>query len=179
MEWQADYHSLEHSFSLSAHLSYPDAIERRTFYKAYTGIDGGRNSDEHEPDVADPSQEDTRVLRLEEEVRVWQPATHAAWLNWAVVQARDDILSRVEEWLEKPKVVARAEKEAHEEKKRPDHEPTLRRTKSGELVSTLTGDMVNQESAPEGDEAEFDYLLYGIERMQMFRKEIAALGVEV
>lgn len=96
-----------------------------------------------------------------------------------MVQARDDILSKVEEWLAKPKAVAQAEKEAHQEKKKPEHEPTLRRTKSGELVSIATGDMVNQESAPEGDEAEFDYLLYGTERMAMFRKEIRALGVEV
>jgi hypothetical protein len=32
------------------------------------------------------------------QVTVWRPGSHALWAVWAVVQARDDILSRIERW---------------------------------------------------------------------------------
>lgn len=132
---------------------------------------------EAEPPLEDPTKEDTRMLRLEEEVRVWQPASHAAWANWAVVQARDEILSKVEEWLAQPKAAAKAEEAAAASGSTPTEEPKLQRTKSGELIYKPTGEMVDTD-AGNGNEAEFDYLLYGQQRMDMFRKEIKALGVD-
>jgi choline kinase len=32
---------------------------------------------------------------------MWTPASHALWAVWAVIQARDDILARIERWTGK------------------------------------------------------------------------------
>lgn len=42
--------------------------------------------------------EDVRVLRLEDEVRVWTAASHAMWAVWAIVQSRDDVEARIKRW---------------------------------------------------------------------------------
>lgn len=39
-----------------------------------------------------------RVLRLEQEVTVWEPSSHAMWAVWGIVQAKEDLLKRVEVW---------------------------------------------------------------------------------
>lgn len=34
--------------------------------------------------------------KLDEQVRIWSPASHAMWAVWGVVQAREDIEGQVE-----------------------------------------------------------------------------------
>lgn len=98
IEWQADYHHPTHPHSLSFHSTYPTPSERRRFLRAYIGCDSGHDGNEDEE--SEGKKEDPRVGRLEEEVRVWEPSSHAMWATWGIVQARDQILPKIEEWKE-------------------------------------------------------------------------------
>ncbi|KAK7468644.1 hypothetical protein VKT23_003148 [Stygiomarasmius scandens] len=86
-EWTANYdsatpHLLDESL-------YPTYGERRNFFLAYL---------EHSNATpCTPSELDTLVQNLEEQVRYWSPASHAMWAIWGIVQARDDVESEVQE----------------------------------------------------------------------------------
>ncbi|KAF9015003.1 kinase-like domain-containing protein [Cyathus striatus] len=88
-EWTANYHGPEpHTLDPSV---YPTEQERYNFYKAYiqhSNIFGKNlpNSD---------SELQRRSAQLDEQVRVWSPASHAMWAVWGIVQAREDIEGQV------------------------------------------------------------------------------------
>lgn len=145
IEWQADYHS-EASHALGG--QYPTLAERRRFYRAYIGIDGGDDA-EAAREVPE-EEEDARVLKLEEEVQLWSPASHAMWATWALVQARDQVEARIAAW------------EKGEKLRKEGELPTIERGKSGE--------------GEEGD-AEFDYLLYAKGRVESFRRALQTLKI--
>ncbi|KAH8928483.1 hypothetical protein BT69DRAFT_525268 [Atractiella rhizophila] len=100
IEWQADYHHPQLSHSLVAHGSYPTWEERRTFFRAYIGCDGGPLKEDVEDDPT--KEEDPRVLRLEEEVKVWGPSSHAMWAVWGIIQSMSDVEARIEKWNASP-----------------------------------------------------------------------------
>ena len=107
----------------------------------------------------------------------WQPASHASWANWAVVQAREEVLGKIDEWLANPKAAASAEEAVRSAAQATSNSPRLRRNKSGELIDMTNGAQVDEEEAEGEEESPFDYLLYSLERMDMFRKEFSALGL--
>lgn len=84
-EWTADYHgSTPHLLDPSR---YPSFKERRNFYIAYlqyTTIFG-------EDPIVDKSEREVQIARLDDQVRVWSPASHAMWAIWGLVQAREDL----------------------------------------------------------------------------------------
>lgn len=118
-EWRADYHhqDLPH---LLEHLSFPNREERKRFLGAY--VDQGRVLDQEllkspllgtenkysaalkpRSEIAKlsgdewQSEREMQINRLEEEVSVWSPSSHAMWATWGIVQARDAIMSRIAE----------------------------------------------------------------------------------
>ena len=46
--------------------------------------------------MAEPDRE-LQLSKLEEQVRIWSPASHAMWAIWGMVQARDDLDANVTE----------------------------------------------------------------------------------
>ena len=87
-EWTADYHSpTPHLYDPSR---YPTYDQRRNFYIAYLAHTG------EGPVMAEPDRE-LQLANLEEQVRVWSPASHAMWAIWGIVQARDDLKANVTE----------------------------------------------------------------------------------
>ncbi|KLO20497.1 kinase-like protein [Schizopora paradoxa] len=102
-EWTANYHGpTPHLLEPSR---YPSLEERTNFCRAYVShtfpplgtveagssamnSDGAESSSQkfvHGTDV------ENEVRRLESQVRVWSPATHAMWAVWGIVQAREDL----------------------------------------------------------------------------------------
>jgi hypothetical protein len=81
------------------------------------------------------------------QVTVWRPASHALWAVWAVVQARDDILARVERWT------------------------------SGSAQDVTDANTKELEAAGDDGAVDFAYLEYGEERLGMFRQDLKRLGV--
>ncbi|KAL8291672.1 hypothetical protein RQP46_001930 [Phenoliferia psychrophenolica] len=175
IEWQADYHHPALSHSLAAHAGYPSASERSRFLRAYVGCDGGADAS---TSSAVEGDEDPRVARLEREVQVWEPSSHAMWAVWGIVQAKEDLLFKVAKWK---KACERSHREASagveegvarmgisgDEKK-----PRLTRGKSGETIAGENGEEEGEDPA-----ADFDYLSYSLGRMQLFREELKALKV--
>lgn len=148
IEWQADYHHPTLSHSLIAHAPYPSLAERTRFLRAYIGCDSGIDSDTLEP-LAE--EEDPRVELLENEVRVWEPSSHAMWAVWGVVQAKEDLLAKVGKWR----------KECE---------------RRSAVESRLEGmGLVEEKGEEEG--ADFDYLAYALGRITLFREELKALGI--
>jgi len=90
-EWTADYHSsTPHLYDFSR---YPTYDQRCNFYIAYLGHTatfGGVAV------MAEPDRE-LQLSKLEEQVRIWSPASHAMWAVWGIVQARDDLQANVPE----------------------------------------------------------------------------------
>ncbi|GAA6009950.1 hypothetical protein JCM11491_000877 [Sporobolomyces phaffii] len=202
-EWQADYHHASLSHSLSAHQAYPTRAEKVRFLRAYVGCDGG--FDEPQDEERAGSSEDARVEKLLDEVTVWEPSSHAMWAVWGIVQAKEDLLARIEGWKVKarerserrggvgrssssppppgdrrasnddhdetdadPSNLARKLKELRVEQQQQQQEPEARRDEDGD----------EDEAEWEAVEGEvFDYLSYAAERMDMFRRELTALGV--
>ncbi|KAM0749872.1 hypothetical protein T439DRAFT_326767 [Meredithblackwellia eburnea MCA 4105] len=175
IEWQADYHHPSLSHSLGAHGGYPTSKERARFLRSYVGCDGGVDSSESSV----VGEEDPRVVRLLEEVKVWEPSSHAMWAVWGIVQAKEDLLYKVAKWK---KACERREKSKLEEgvkgldlgKAAGETEgikarPTVTRGKSGETVG-------NDEDE-EDRVADFDYLSYSLGRMNLFRQELKQLGI--
>ncbi|EGG03867.1 uncharacterized protein MELLADRAFT_89841 [Melampsora larici-populina 98AG31] len=97
-EWCADYHHPTLSYSLSEHGNYPTETERKTFYKAYLSTERitHLSLDGNLPE--DNQAEEERIKKLEEEVKIWSPASHVMWSLWGLVQAQDDIKDRMEKW---------------------------------------------------------------------------------
>jgi choline kinase len=75
-EWAANYHGATPHLLDSSR--YPTGEQRRNFYTAYLNQSGL------------PADEDT-LQRLERQVKVWSPASHAMWAVWGLVQAREDV----------------------------------------------------------------------------------------
>ncbi|TFK41324.1 kinase-like domain-containing protein [Crucibulum laeve] len=90
-EWTANYHTpTPHILDPSR---YPTLKERRNFYKAYldhTTIFG-------EDPLSNEGDVERRILKLDEQVRIWSPASHAMWAVWGIVQAREDVEGNVAE----------------------------------------------------------------------------------
>lgn len=72
------------------------------FYRAYvshtfpklTTVESGISSAGAAPPsqkLVDGTDVENEVRRLESQVRVWSPATHAMWAVWGIVQAREDL----------------------------------------------------------------------------------------
>ncbi|KAK4698987.1 choline kinase, partial [Phenoliferia sp. Uapishka_3] len=180
IEWQADYHHPLLSHSLFAHSPYPTVPERTRFLRAYVGCDGGADSPSSSPSAAKEAEEDPRVTRLSEEVTIWEPSSHAMWAVWGIVQAKEDLLFKVEKWK---KACLKSQREGVEGGMENmslvdgGERPRLTRGKSGEVVDE------NGEVQQEGDEdepepvADFDYLSYSLGRIELFRKELKELGI--
>jgi choline kinase len=84
-EWTADYHcSVPHVLDPSL---YPTYGERRNFYLAYL---------EHSSPQLNESARELEIQKLDREVCVWSPASHAMWAIWGIVQAREDLEGEVE-----------------------------------------------------------------------------------
>ena len=197
-EWQADYHHETLSHSLSAHQPYPTRSEKVRFLRAYVGCDSGFDQQIEEPVLSGGQQqqrEDPRVEKLLDEVQTWEPSSHAMWAVWGIVQAKEDLLARIQSWKEK---AAERVKNGGTPRSR-SRSPGAEESDDGDgtagisansLVKELNDLKVEQQEArdeAEEDEEEeeweavegevFDYLSYAAERMEMFRKELASLGV--
>jgi hypothetical protein len=138
-------------------------------------------------------EDDPRVQRLEEEVQLWTPASHAMYTVWSIVQATDDIVRRIDSWLENPKEVEEAELKVLEYRKTVKasdshpQRPMVERGKSGEEIKLAKDANVDEKPPTNGDSAssqsefpalgDFDYVSYALERVTLFRESIAALGV--
>lgn len=179
IEWQADYHHPSLSHSLADHDPYPTTSERARFLRAYVGCDGGLDTSEPNPSTT----EDARVQRLEDEVKIWEPSSHAMWAVWGIVQAKEDLTAQVEKWKEAcaRKVAENGLEKGVEGIKLEDGQgerPKLRRGKSGEFVDE-EGQEVDAEKAEEEEVpvVDFDYLSYTLSRLTLFRQEIKKLGI--
>jgi len=75
-EWCADYHGPEPHVLQAGR--YPTLAERQTFYRGYLGLGSER-----------------ALAGLERSVQAWSAASHAQWMVWGVVQAREDVESGV------------------------------------------------------------------------------------
>jgi len=115
-----------------------------------------------EPEEKSNETEDGRVYRLEEEVQTWLPASHAMWSIWAIIQARDDILARVDDWTKISPILNQLDQSTS---KRPI---TVERGKLGELMVTEG----EGEGLLEEEVEDFDYLRYAMGRMLSFRMEL-------
>ncbi|GAA97739.1 uncharacterized protein L969DRAFT_97447 [Mixia osmundae IAM 14324] len=175
VEFQTDYQHNTLSHTLT-HAPYPSPEERRRFYRAYIGSDGG--TDVVTDDLDDPAtaarslkREDARVLRLEEEVTVWAPSSHAMWCVWGIIQARDEIVAKIDEWTT-------TGYKAHARPEETDR-PHLERSKSGDIVDSVSGAAVEDPSpAQQAAAADFDYLSYSIGRLDIFRSLTRSLETE-
>lgn len=104
-EWTANYHGpTPHILEPSR---YPSQKERANFYEAYvshtfpplTTVEADSSPGPISSAEAEPSSQklvgetdvENEVRRLEAQVRVWSPATHAMWAIWGIVQAREDL----------------------------------------------------------------------------------------
>lgn len=130
------------------------------------------------------------MQRLEDEVKVWEPSSHAWWAVWGIVQGKEDLMAQVEKWraacgrmVEKREVgglkkgVEGIQLDGQQKEEEGEGRPTLRRGKSGELVDgegqIVDAEVAEEEEAPVVD---FDYFQYSLERFEMFRKDAAVLG---
>lgn len=104
IEWQADYHHPTLSASLFHHGGYPTPAERTRFFRAYLGTDQGKDeassgtSANGTTERAVSSNEELRLAHLEDEVRIWAPASHAQWAAWGIVQVREDLQNHIRKW---------------------------------------------------------------------------------
>lgn len=156
IEWQADYHHPTLSSSLFHHGGYPTQAERTRFFRAYLGTDQGR--DDPSPSTASTTgapaeravsaNEELRLAHLEDEVRIWAPASHAQWAAWGIVQVREDLQNHIKGW-------------------RRAYERSRGEGEGG-------GGKEEEEAVPAG---EFDYLHYSLGRITMFRRELKGLGI--
>ncbi|KAG2155452.1 choline kinase cytoplasm [Suillus clintonianus] len=85
-EWTADYRSSNpHLLDPSR---YPTMEERQNFYRAY--LAHARPIDTCTSSVPTLHSE-AEVSKLERQVRIWSPASHAMWTVWGIVQAQDNL----------------------------------------------------------------------------------------
>ncbi|BGP05409.1 hypothetical protein JCM10049v2_001215 [Rhodotorula toruloides] len=172
-EWRADYHHPSLSHSLSAHQPYPTRAERTRFLRAYVGADQGYDGPD-DPQQPPNGSEDPRVERLLEEVRIWEPSSHAMWAVWGVVQAKEDLLARIQAWKDKAQ---RGATSSSPSPVSPGTEAELvASVKAMGLEGQDVAELVDMDDLADVGEV-FDYLSYAAERMEMFRQELRQLGV--
>lgn len=111
---------------------------------------------------------------------------------WSIVQATDDIKTRIDQWIKDPAGAREAEKRAMEYGVRKaarlqagaaeTTRPKLERGKSGEEIHH-TGENVAASTEDTEDAidppllGDFDYCGYALERVVCFREELGKLGV--
>lgn len=100
------------------------------------------------------------MQRLEAEVRVWEPCSHAMWAVWGIVQAKEDLVSRIEKW----------KRDALESEAR-------KRARRGVEGLSLDDEELGNGAQQEKLELAFDYLTYALGRIQLFRDQLRELGV--
>ena len=88
-EWTANYHS--NTPHLLEPEAYPTVGERRNFYRSY--ISQSLAAVDTCSSLSDEEIEE-RLVRLDRQVRVCSPASHAMWAVWGVVQAREMVEGR-------------------------------------------------------------------------------------
>lgn len=87
-EWTANYHSdTPHLLDVSR---YPTLAERRNFYIAYIRHTCF-STKEHQHLTSSDAELEPAIAKLDRQVQVWSPASHACWAIWAIVQARDNL----------------------------------------------------------------------------------------
>lgn len=204
IEWQADYHHPTLSHSLLAHDPYPTELERTRFLRAYIGCDGGYD-ELNDNNLSQPSPststsnlnsesgieggfglgEDSRVIRLKQEVELWEPSSHAMWSVWGIVQSKEDLMFKIDKWKKGCQDLLAAKEsslatnginlknlnlnDGDEESSEREGRDGLTRGKRGE-----EGVTAEIEVEPEAD---FDYLSYALVRTSLFREELEELGV--
>jgi hypothetical protein len=115
------------------------------------------------------------------------------WAVWGIVQAKEDLLARIQGWKEKAAERAKNGDTSVSSRSRSrspgaegDSDAEEPEVQATELARELEDLKVEQEEAKDEEEEEeweavegevFDYLSYAAERMEMFRKELASLGV--
>ncbi|TFK76813.1 kinase-like protein [Pluteus cervinus] len=84
-EWTANYHGdTPHILDVAC---YPTLEERYNFYDAYI-----RHSYVFKGlSLPSPAELEAQVRNMEQEVRLWSPASHGMWAIWGIVQAREDV----------------------------------------------------------------------------------------
>lgn len=86
-EWTADYNGPEPHILRAER--YPTLDQRRNFYAAYlTHYQPSDNGENISSQIPTESLE-SRMEKLESQVRAWSPASHAMWAIWGIVQARE------------------------------------------------------------------------------------------
>jgi len=107
-EWTANYHSDKPHVLDTAR--YPTLEERQNFYHAYLSplptspsspsLLRSSSSGSLEPHNFVPTHQnrvvEDQLERLDDQVRVWSPASHAVWTVWGIVQAKDDLSNNAE-----------------------------------------------------------------------------------
>lgn len=198
LEWQTDYHHPTLSHSLTRHSRGPTIEERQRFYRAYVPCDGAFDTGEELP-IPPLADDDPRVQRLEEEVQLWTAASHAMYAVWSVVQATDDIVRRIEEWLTDHKLAEAAELKVYEYRKylkthggqgKEEVKGKMERSKSGDTIwlEKPTSEDIENLKHKEKQEVtapsvelqvigDFDYMSYALECATLFRENIAKLGL--
>lgn len=198
LEWQTDYHHPSLSHSLTKHSPGPTVTERQRFYRAYVPCDGAFDTGD-EPPIPPLAEDDPRVQRLEEEVQLWTAASHAMYTVWSVVQATDDIVRRIDEWLADHKQAEAAELKVHAYRQslvsngghgKGEGRPKVERSKSGETIwlekpTSEEAASLKDDGQPEGltstvelqSIGDFDYMSYALERATLFRQNIAQFGL--
>ena len=88
-EWTANYHSDVPHILIPDR--YPTEEERRNFYHAYIShsLPAAHSGTSAPLEGLQKESMDTRMARLEEQVRMWSPASHGMWALWGLVQARE------------------------------------------------------------------------------------------
>ncbi|CAK5280087.1 unnamed protein product [Mycena citricolor] len=85
-EWMFNYHSdTPHLPDLSR---YPVESERYNLYRAYL---------EHSAEELSECEISERLPCLDEQVQLWNAASHAWWAVWGIVQAREDVEGQIVE----------------------------------------------------------------------------------
>lgn len=88
VEWTTDY-TAANPERLDP-TRYPSKQERRNFYTAYL-----KQSSLSAPAPAiEQRVTDAEVRKLDRQVQVWSPASHAMWGIWSLIHARPDIESK-------------------------------------------------------------------------------------
>jgi choline kinase len=88
-EWTADYHSTDKPHLLDP-SKYPTLDERRNFYLSYLRHTP-YSTKEYQAMTASDVDLESAIAKLDRQVQVWSPASHAHWVIWAIVQAREDL----------------------------------------------------------------------------------------
>jgi len=90
-EWTANYHSeTPHLLDISR---YPTLEQRYDFYLSYLRQTCFQKSQHFKDPIVDL---ESTMVKLDRQVQIWSPASHAYWLVWGIVQARDDLENGIE-----------------------------------------------------------------------------------